>query len=101
MTEGKNFLYDAKYGGTQHSARPMYEVRNNQVFRTIYHPQGASVIPDFNIKGGKVYTTETHSSGQAGNAWYQVKGNQLHNTSSHPEGIQSGPSFHMHPPTVI
>jgi len=100
MSNENHFLYDAKYGQSSHTMKPQYEVRNNQVFRTIYHPQGASPLADFDIRDGKYYATRNHSAGAQSNPWFRVKGNEIHNTPFHPEGIKPTASFHMHPTMI-
>lgn len=89
-------IYQSKYGQKVHTMKPLYEVRGNHVYKTIYHPEkGNTNLAQFRITGNKMYTTATHSAGAQTNAWYQIKGKQIHNTGYHPEGKKNRPTFNF------
>ncbi len=91
-------LYNTTYGhaGEVHSMKPQYEVRGNAIYRTAYHPEGRSALPDFKIKeNNNVYATAYHSAGAQAVPWFQIRGNNIHTTVHNPAGHQPLPVFKM------
>ncbi|HEY4487489.1 MAG TPA: hypothetical protein VI483_01855 [Candidatus Paceibacterota bacterium] len=67
MAMDSSHMYDLK-DGRPDMAKPIYAIKDNKVFATAHHPDGASLHALFEIRGNKVHTTSFHPA---------------HNTSSH------------------
>ena len=56
------------------------------VYRTKFHPSGASTLPDFEILGDDVYRTAFHPDGASADPLYRVICGRWYRVAGHPEG---------------
>ncbi len=76
---------------------PVYVLKDGQLFRTVYHPDGWSDRPDYHLgTDGKIYRTENHPHGLGEMPDYKFgTDRKLYRTISHPDGINPTPDFEL------
>ena len=74
---------------------PVYVMKDGKLFRTAFHPDGWSDLPDYNLgNDGRVYRTENHPDGSHDLPDYEFRHDmKLYRTSSHPGGKLKTPEF--------
>ncbi len=72
-------------GGT--SDEPVYIIRDGKFHRTVYHPEGWTEKPDYELRSdGKIYRTRWHRLGKSENPDYMIgKDMGVYRVSGHPE----------------
>ncbi|MCF8028608.1 MAG: hypothetical protein K9K81_09610 [Desulfobacteraceae bacterium] len=66
---------------------PVYVIRYGKFFRTVYHPEGWSDLPDYELSiDGKIYRTPHHKLGASNEADYVIGRDQgLYRAAGHPD----------------
>jgi hypothetical protein len=66
--------------------KPQFEVRNNQVYATIYNTEahGKTSLPWYEIRGNDIHTTAYNPTGHDVRPMYQIRGNEVHTTLHNP-----------------
>lgn len=74
---------------------PVYTVVDGKLFRTAFHPEGWSDLPEYDLhSNGGIYRTMHHTRGPADLPDYEIdKSLQLFRTPSHPDGQMQTPEF--------
>lgn len=93
------YLHQAHYGnmGGVHTLKPFFEMRNNGIYKSDYHPEGKSAVPLYNVRHDQVFATSAHPNGASQHALYEIRGDKMHTTSHHPEHNPAGPAFILKP----
>ncbi|MCG8686373.1 MAG: hypothetical protein MI892_15955 [Desulfobacterales bacterium] len=76
---------------------PVYVLRDGNLFRTAFHPQGWSDQPDYSLEtDGKFYRTSFHEDGTSSAPDYEFGSNQfVYRAQGHPLGKDSQPAFEL------
>ena len=78
------------------NALPEYEIRGNQIFRTINHPLGPSGLADYEFRDdGKIYRTAYHPMGWNNMPDYEIRSGKIYRTICHPNGWQDSPDYEI------
>lgn len=74
---------------------PVYTLVDGKLFRTTFHPEGWSDLPDYDLhSSGGMYRTVNHPKGPADIPDYEIdKEMRLFRTPNHPDGQQNTPEF--------
>ena len=98
MMGGKpQYLHQSTYGnaGGVHTAKPMFVMKNQGIYRSEYHPEGKSETALYNVRGNHVFASGAHPNGPSLHAVYEIKGDKMHTTMHHPEHNPSSHSFEL------
>ena len=76
---------------------PVYMLKDGQFFRTVYHPNGWSDQPDYDLgNDGKIYRTKNHPHGIGDLPDYEFgTDRKLYRTHTHPDGNWDMPEFEI------
>jgi hypothetical protein len=98
MMGKQQYLHQATYGnaGGVHTAKPMFVMKNQGIYRSEYHPEGKSEMALYSVKGNHVYATGSHPNGPSLHALYKINGDKIHTTMHHPEHNPSMHAFELH-----
>jgi hypothetical protein len=67
----KGHFYEMKNG--RPDTKAVYQVRDNKVYATEFHPSGASPHALFEIKGDKIHTTEFHPAHNPSTHMFEIR----------------------------
>ena len=87
-----------KLTGEQSTAdTPVYMLKDGKLYRTVYHQDGWSDRPDYDLgNDGKIYRTENHPHGLGEEPDYEFgKDKRLYRTDNHPEGASLKPDYEL------
>ena len=76
---------------------PMYVLKNGELYRTVFHPDGWSDEPDYIFgSDGKFYRTEYHELGINPLPDYEFgKEQKIYRTENHPQGRTLSPEYEI------
>jgi len=76
---------------------PVYVIKGGKLFRTVFHPDGWSGKPDYELgKDGKLYRTEHHELGVDSNPDYEFgDDNKIYRTEYHPKWNGKVPEYEI------
>jgi len=96
MKEPMLKVFQAGAKGLVHG-EPVYLVRDGQFFRTAFHPDGWSELPDYDLgTDGRVYRTTNHPRGLSPNPDYAFgRDRKLYRTPDHPSGKSGVPEYEI------
>lgn len=81
-------LYQGRYSGAGHNARPQFEVKGNSVFQTRFHSGEHSPMPMYRIMGSKVYATKFNAGADTHKPVFTIRGDKLRTTMHTGSGHQ-------------
>ena len=96
----KQYMHNATYGhaGGVHTMRPQFVMKGNKVFKSEYHPDVRANADEGNKailmkRENKLYATHDHPDGASPHALYEIRGDKIHTTMNHPQHNADGHVF--------
>ena len=76
---------------------PLYLIQEGKFFRTVFHPNGHSEQPDYDLgNDGRIYRTENHPQGFGRLPDYEFGSDRkLYRTPNHPDGEKKTPEYEI------
>ncbi|MCP4020711.1 MAG: hypothetical protein GY729_02615 [Desulfobacteraceae bacterium] len=87
-----------KVSGKNKENSPVYVLQDGKFFRTTFHPEGWSLLPEYGLgTDGKVYRTEHHTMGTGKTPDYEFKKDMMiYRTPNHPDGALDKPEYKIY-----
>ena len=90
------YLHQSTYGhaGEEHTAKPVFALSGGHVYEMKDGKPDTKSI--YAVRDNKVYATRHHPDGASPHALFEIKGNKVHTTSFHPAHNPLTHAFTIH-----